>query len=110
MRIVSVPDSFVENKVVVKIFGDEYPITGSGDPAYISKIADFVDSRMQEVAKGSRVGTRDKIAILTALSLASELFERSETMERIASERDSNVDNLLSQLEAALTDDKAVRQ
>ena len=79
-------DSSVENKVVVRIFGEEYPITGLDDPAYISKVADFVDARMQEIARQSRTRARDKVAILTALSLASELLEQSDKLEEVTSD------------------------
>ena len=47
-------DATVENKVIVNIFGEEYPITASNDPEYIARIADLVDSRMREVANSSR--------------------------------------------------------
>ena len=92
----------VENKVVVRIFGEEYPITGLTDPAYISKVADFVDARMQEIARQSRTRARDKIAILTALSLASELLEQSSKVEEVSAEKSSSIDNLLLQLDEAL--------
>jgi cell division protein ZapA len=91
-----------ENKVVVRIFGEEYPITGLKDPAYISKVADFVDARMQEVARQSRAKARDKVAILTALSLASELMEQSNKIEEDASESSSSLDNLLARLDNAI--------
>ena len=64
-------DTLAENKVVVNIFGEDYPITGVTDPSYISRVADFVDARMKEAAGGSRVHSRDRIAILAAMSLAS---------------------------------------
>lgn len=91
-----------ENKVVVRILGEDYPITGSDDPAYISRVASFVDSRMQEVARQSRSQARDKIAILTALSLASELLERTDRIEKSSSERSSSLEGLLAQLDQAL--------
>ena len=93
----------VENKVVVRIFGEEYPITGIDDPAYISRVADLVDSRMQDVARQSRSNARDKIAILTALSLASELLEQSEKLQQATGDSDSSLDNMLSQLDEALS-------
>ena len=95
-------DSSVENKVVVRIFGEEYPITGLDDPAYISKVADFVDARMQEIARQSRTRARDKVAILTALSLASELLEQSDKLEEVTSDSGTSVDGLLAQLDRAL--------
>lgn len=93
----------VENKVVVRIFGEEYPITGINDPAYISRVADLVDARMQDVARQSRSKARDKIAILTALSLASELLEQTEKLQEATGESESSLDHLLTQLDEALS-------
>ena len=93
----------VENKVVVRIFGEEYPITGIDDPAYISRVADLVDSRMQDVARQSRSNARDKIAILTALSLASELLEQSDRLQQASGASETSLDTMLAQLDEALS-------
>ena len=98
-------DSSEENKVIVRIFGEEYPITGSADPAYISRIADLVDSRMQEVSKRSYTKARDKVAILAAMSLASELYEKSEQLQSASQAEDTAVDSILMKLDGALTDE-----
>jgi cell division protein ZapA len=93
----------MENKVVVKIYGEDYPITGSNDPAYISKIADFVDLRMRDIAANSRVKSRDKVAILTAMSIASELHEKNEALTQTRSSSDDRIERLIAKLENALS-------
>jgi cell division protein ZapA len=98
-----------EHKVVVEIFGEEYPITGAGDPAYISKVAEVVDSRMRRVAKSTRTRGRDKVAILTAMSFASELLEKSESLDSEHSTTSAHLERLLTGLEDALADKAAVR-
>ena len=98
-------DSFVENKVVVKIFGEEYPITGVGDPKHSARIAEYVDAKMREVARISRSKARDKIAILTALTLASELLDQTDQMKNLQDDQDSTVDNLLNRLNESLNID-----
>ena len=90
-----------ENKVVVRILGEEYPIIGAADPAHISRVADLVDTRMQEIALQSRTQARDKIAILTALSLASELIEQSGQVDKDGAQV-GKLDGLLYQLDKAL--------
>jgi cell division protein ZapA len=96
-------------KVVVEIFGEEYPITGAGDPAYISQVARIVDSRMREVAQTTRSRARDKVAILTAMSFASELLEKSEEFDSTQSAAKGRLDRLLDGLDKALADEKGVR-
>lgn len=92
----------MENKVTVNIFGEEYPITGVSDPAYISRIADLVDDRMRKTATGSRTAARDKVAILTAMSLASELHENKEASDSYQGKFDSQLDQLIQRLDSAL--------
>lgn len=98
------PDVAADKKVVVRIFGEEYPITGVSDPAYISRIADIVDSRMKDAARVSRSQARDKVAILAAMSLASELEEKSESLTSTSKSQDSRLQGLLDRLDAALAD------
>jgi len=90
------------NKVVVKIFGEEYPILGVSDPGHISQIAEFVDSRMNDIAKTSRVKSRDKVAILATLSIASELHEKNEIINRGNLEYETQLDTLVTRLDDAL--------
>ena len=90
------------NKVMVNIYGEEYPITGFSDPSYISKIADFVDTKMKDTAKGSRIAARDKIAILTALSIASELFELKDEESSSENIVDERIDSLINRINKVL--------
>ncbi len=96
----------MENQVVVNIYGEEYPITGSNDAGYISRIADLVDSRMKEIASSSRCKTLDKLAILTALSFASELCEKTDDLSGKDSEMSVRMDGVISSLEKALAGDR----
>ncbi len=91
-----------KNKVVVRIFGEDYPITGVADPSYISRVADYVDSKMKEAAKSSQVKVRDRVAILAAMSIASEFYEKAESLNSYEQGYDSRLDAVISQLDAAL--------
>lgn len=56
----------------VEIYGQTYNVRGDGDPAYLTELAQFVDSRMRAVS--SQVPSNDpmRIAILAALNIADE--------------------------------------
>lgn len=88
----------VENKAVVNIFGEEYPITGVTDPSHISRVADYVDTRMREAAHSSRVAGRDRVAILAAMSIASELLELREQLNQLQAQTEIQADRLLEKL------------
>jgi cell division protein ZapA len=103
-------DVIAENKVTVKIFGEEYPITGSSDPAHIARVAEFVDTMMREVARVSRSKARDKVAILTALTLASELLEMRDQLKHLEDDQSSYVDTLMNRLDIALDSREQVKR
>lgn len=103
-------DALAENKVIVKIFGEEYPITGSGDPKHIKRVAEFVDTMMKEVARVSRSKARDKVAILTALTVASELLEMRDQLRHLEDDQSSYVDSLLNRLDLALDPDERAKR
>jgi len=63
----------------VDIYGQRLGLRTEGDGARLQELARFVDLRMQEVAERSSSVDTVKIAILTALNIADELFEERET-------------------------------
>ncbi|HWR82336.1 MAG TPA: cell division protein ZapA [Candidatus Deferrimicrobium sp.] len=94
-----------ENKVVVHIFGEEYPIAGATDPAHISRVAEYVDMKMQQAARANDIQARDRVAILAAMSMASELLEKSGRLGALEQEFLPSLDKVLADLESALRDD-----
>jgi cell division protein ZapA len=68
------------NRVSVSIFGREYSLVSEVDPAYIKKAADYLDSKMREVAGSYPNITEAKVAVLAALNIADELFKCREEL------------------------------
>lgn len=66
-------DDFEKNVVTVRIYGQEYTISGDMPREYIIKIADYVDGKMTEVGEGSSL-PMSKVAILSAVNITDELF------------------------------------
>lgn len=62
----------------VAIFGREYNIVSEVDPDYINKAANYLDSKMREVAENFPNASENRVAVLAALNITDELF-RSET-------------------------------
>ncbi len=69
----------------VMIFGSEYKIKGA-DPAYIQEVAAYVDAKMRELESRLATGTPTKIAILTSMNVADELFRQREELGRLEAE------------------------
>ncbi|MSS71251.1 MAG: cell division protein ZapA [Candidatus Latescibacteria bacterium] len=58
----------------LKVFGIEYDISGPEDPAYTRRVAEYVDKKMREIARQSRVLDQSKLAVLVAMDVADELL------------------------------------
>ncbi len=73
------------NVVSVKIFGQEYTISSLKSREYIMKVADYVDSKMNEIGEGGNQSA-SAVAVLTAINLADELFNSQKAYEDMISE------------------------
>ena len=70
-----------DNRVKVRIYGQDYIISGERDEETIREIADYVDSSIREVSKYFSGNVQGSLAVLAAVNIADELFE---TREKIA--------------------------
>ncbi|HZN11324.1 MAG TPA: cell division protein ZapA [Blastocatellia bacterium] len=88
--------------VKVEILRQTYNIRSDNrDPAHIQHLAEMVDSRMQQVAKGVLTADTLKVAILTALHIADELEKMKAEHELLKQElasRSTEYADLLDQL------------
>jgi len=83
--------------VTVSIFGQEYTLKGDAESDYVQKLAQFVDERMNEVARNSSIASTAKVAILAAVNIADELFrEQHKRLENMVTLEDRSV--LLTQI------------
>ncbi|MCL1983253.1 MAG: cell division protein ZapA [Clostridiales bacterium] len=71
------------NKVRVKIYGQEYTVAGEESRERIIKVADHVDLRMREVEKAVKSGQMSAIAVLSALNIADEYFSSAEAASEL---------------------------
>jgi cell division protein ZapA len=61
--------------VRIKIFGDDYLIKGDVDVDTTKKVAEYVDRQMSAMRKKSASNDKVKVAVLSALNIAGELFD-----------------------------------
>ena len=62
------------NRVTVRIYGQEYTISGEMSREHIMRVADYVDSKMQEIAKMLPTATTVSLAVLSAVNAADDYF------------------------------------
>lgn len=81
------PDS--TQSIRVEIYDQTYNIRSDGDNEYILRLAEYVDGKMREIAKGSLTVDSLKVAILAGLHIADELHrlksQQEQTDQQLAS-------------------------
>ncbi|NLZ38448.1 MAG: cell division protein ZapA [Firmicutes bacterium] len=68
----SQPDN--KNRVNVTIYGENYRMCSSSSPEYMLRLAKYVDEKMGQIAQTYNHLGLNRIAVLTAVNLADELF------------------------------------
>ena len=78
----------------VEIYGQRFSIRGEADEVYVRRLAGFVDGQMRSLAEGMNTTTPSKLAVLTAINLAHQLFE----VERKRAQGDADVERRMTSL------------
>ena len=94
--------SGARTSVTVRIAGEEHTIRANAEPEYTRRCARLVDQRIQEIRLKSGLIEGHKAAILAALSIADELFQAEEEVERVRRDAASRTRNLAKRIEAGL--------
>ena len=64
-----------DRKACVRIYGQDYTLSGERDEKTIIKIAAYVDEKMREISKYFTAGPQGSLAVLAAVNIADEYFE-----------------------------------
>ncbi len=96
--------SVQKTSVTVRIAGEEHTIRASAEPEYTRRCARLVDDRIHQIRMAAGLIEGHKAAILAALSIADELFQAQEEVERARAELAARIDRLADTLEGALAD------
>jgi cell division protein ZapA len=82
----------------VEIYGQRYAISGDADEGYIRRLAHFIDDQMRRVAEGMNTTTPSRLAVLTALNLAHQMFE----LEKKRAQGEADVERRMMSLMASI--------
>ena len=63
-----------EEVISVEINGQRYPIRTTLDQEYVERLAIYIDQKMRAAADSTPTGDSLRLAVLTALNVADELF------------------------------------
>ena len=76
-----------KNKVVVHLMGRDYTLVTDQQPDKVQRLSRYVDRRMRELAILTRAG-ENMLPVLTAMTLADELFTAQDEANRLRRELD----------------------
>jgi cell division protein ZapA len=97
--------SSTKESVRVDIFGYEFSIFSDVDSETTKEIAHYVHSKMTDIHKQSTSRDQVKIAVLSALNIAGELFESKEKcikQEQTISEMQKRINTLTKKVNGIL--------
>jgi cell division protein ZapA len=76
------PESPDGNLIPITIRVQQYPIRTSLDPEYVVRLAAFVDEKMHAASESTPSGDSMRLAVLTALNIADELFRCRDAVDQ----------------------------
>ncbi len=89
----------------VSILGSEYTLKGTSDPETITEVARFVDAKLRQArARSDQPNDIARVAILTSLNIAYELFETRADALHTREQIEANARQLVERLDACMRD------
>jgi cell division protein ZapA len=96
-----VKDNGASTSIRVEIYDQTYHLRGS-DPEYVQKLAEYVDTKMRQVASQTATVDSLRLAVLAALNIADELHMVRSKYDNVAVEYTQRASHLQSALDSAL--------
>ena len=87
--------------IPVEIHGQRYPIRSTLDPEYVARLAAYVDEKLRAAAETTPTSDYVRLAVLTALNIADELFrcrDVTDARDGELKERAGELERLLDRL------------
>jgi len=91
----------------VTIMGEEYRISGETAGAALPDLAAYVDDKMSQLRRLSGVPDTKRIAVMTSLNIADELFRERAEWAALAAEMEKRVARIGTALESLMTDSRS---
>lgn len=86
----------------IEIYDQTYNVNSGQDDEYLRDLARFVDTKMREVADATKIADSLKVAVLTALNIADELFSARERQKQLEEPLRKRVEKCVGMVEKAL--------
>ena len=92
--------------VEIEVFGQVFRVAaGDATPAYLQRLAYYVDEKMRSIASATKTMPLNRVAILTALNIADDLFKLRDSYEQSARLVDAKTEQLISLVREQLSNE-----
>ena len=95
-------DETTTHMTQLEIFGGVYTVRGDHNTEYLKELATKVDQDMRQIAKHMSSADPTRVAILTALNIADELFQSRSRKDGDKTEMTERLSHLSDQLAETL--------
>jgi cell division protein ZapA len=93
-------------EVQIEIYGQTFRVAaGAATSSYVQQLASYVDDRMRSIAATSKTMPINRMAILTALNIADDLFKLRHTYEQSSHLFSTKADHLIALVREQLTNE-----
>ncbi len=75
-------------RTTVRIAGKEYTIASYDTEAYVNRVADWVNRRMEELGAATKLPAAE-LAVLTAVNAADDMMKSRDEIRRLKAELDA---------------------
>jgi cell division protein ZapA (FtsZ GTPase activity inhibitor) len=88
--------------VPIVVMGQTFHLRGSHDPAYVARVEQFLNDRIDAVRKIGGAVDSSQVLILVALNLVDEYFSKERELEELHKNIDNRAAELIELLESHL--------
>ncbi len=88
--------------VPIVVMGQTFHLRGSHDPAYVARVEQFLNDRIDAVRKIGGAVDSSQVLVLVALNLVDDYFSRERELEELHKNIDNRTAELIELLESHL--------
>jgi cell division protein ZapA len=91
--------------IEVEIFGQTFRVaTGDATPAYIRRLAAYVDQRMRTITESAKTVPMHRMAVLTALNIADDFLKLQDQYEHLTHMLHTKTEQLIALVQEQVGD------
>lgn len=88
--------------IEVEVYGQRFSLQGEADEKYFHELAKYVDGQMRMLSQKMTTGTPTKLAILSAINIADQLFQQKRRRKGGEEDIERKAQKILESIEQQL--------